>query len=376
MSRDSAIRILHTHPFFWPHVRRGAEREIHDLSERLVRRGHDVRLVTSTPVGITQRADVDGIDVRYVRPRVPAALRRRGVGPEMAFVPVAAAASAVSRADLVHAWMHHDAAGALAGNLGRSRPVVLKITGVLYEERLAKRRREDRLFRWALDRADAVWCNSDYVRTAMAPFGRDLDVVPAGIDADRFTPGGVRADEPLVVCAAAPDEPRKRVVDLVDAWPAVLAAAPTARLVLAGHTSEATRGELLDRLPGPARDTVEFAGLVDDDRLLTLYRRAWATVVPSVYEALGLVTLESLACGTPVVGCDSGATPELLHDPAVGRLFAPADPAGLAAALVDLVASPPDDAVGQRCRAAAMPWSWDEIVPDIERRYRTLLEAS
>lgn len=335
-----------------------------------------MRLVTSTPRGFTQRADVDGIDVRYVNPRVPAALRRRGVGPEMAFAPVAAAASALSRADLVHAWMHHDAAGAIVGNIGRSRPVVLKITGVLYEERLAKHRREDRLFRWALERADAVWCNSDYVREAMAPFGRDLDVVPAGIDADRFTPGGTRSEDPLVVCAAAPDEPRKRVVDLVDAWPAVLETAPTARLVLAGHTSDTTRAELLERLPVAARPTVEFAGLVDDEQLLALYRRAWATVVPSVYEALGLVTLESLACGTPVAGCDSGATPELLRDPTVGRRFAPADPDDLAAALADLVASPPDDAMARQCRAAAMPWSWDEIVPDIEQRYRALLEAS
>ena len=72
--------VLLTHPSYWPYVRRGAEREVHDLGARLADRGHRVRLLTSMPEGLTRRTVDDGIDVRYVRqPKV------RGVTPEATF---------------------------------------------------------------------------------------------------------------------------------------------------------------------------------------------------------------------------------------------------------------------------------------------------
>ncbi|MGH9275602.1 MAG: hypothetical protein ACRDZU_13225, partial [Acidimicrobiales bacterium] len=52
--RGPLIRVLFTHPHFWPHVRRGAEREIHDLGTRVAASGVDVRLLTSTPSGLVQ----------------------------------------------------------------------------------------------------------------------------------------------------------------------------------------------------------------------------------------------------------------------------------------------------------------------------------
>src|SRR5439155_1593557 len=55
------------------------------------------------------------------------------------------------------------------------------------------------------------------------------------------------------------------------------------------------------------------------------YAGAWASVLPSVDEAFGLVLIESLAAGTPAVAARSGACPEIIDDDRVGRLFAPDD---------------------------------------------------
>ena len=86
-----------------------------------------------------------------------------------------------------------------------------------------------------------------------------------------------------------------------------------------------------DRLELPAG--VERMPASTTGELADAYAGAWASVVPSVEEAFGLVVLESLAAGTPVVGARSGAIPELLSAPEHGLTFEPDDPASLAETL-------------------------------------------
>lgn len=369
-----------THPYFWPYVTRGAEREVHDLGSRLAGRGHRVGLWTGRPDGLTARRDVDGIAVRYVRTPLPGALSRRGVTRETAFGVVAAAGAALSGADVVLSFLYADAYGAsLARRLPgrRGRPLVLKLTGSVplawVEER--GERVERALLRRALDAADEVWVNSRYVADAMAGWGRPMSVVPAGLDPDVFAPSGPRAPEPEVLCTAAPGEPRKRVADLVAAWPAVRESLPGATLLLAQETDAATRSALLGLVPGGLRPSVRFVGRLDDRALAHAYGRAWVTVAPAVHEALGLATLESLACGTPVAGARSGATPELLAGPGTGALFAPGDPAELAAAVVAAAGLAHAPATPDVCRTAALRYAWPGIVDDAERRLLGLLGA-
>lgn len=349
---------------------------MYDAGVRLRHRGVDVRLLTTTPRGVTARRVVDGLPVRYVRTPVPRWLTRRGGDVEVAFGAVAAAGALLGRADLVHAWLYPDAYGAGLAHRIRSRPLVLKLTGTVRPERIAREPLKERLFRGALAAADEVWCNSAFARDEMAGFDVPMQVVPAGVDTDRFMPGGTRAPVPTLLCTSAPDEPRKRLVDVIDAWPQVLAARPDAALRLAGHASPATRLQLLDRLPAAARPSVTFLGLLDHDALVAAYRSAWVVLAPAVYEALGLTTLEALACGTPVVGADSGATAELLADPAVGVPFAPADPDDAARAMLEGLGLKDTPGIVEACRQVAEGYAWNPIVDDITRRYRRLLDAS
>lgn len=368
------MQLLFTHPFFWPYVHRGAEREIHDLGAALVQQGHAVHLVTTLPRGITRARSYDGIRVRYLRIPVPPPLARRGVSETAAFAAATALAAAVTRADLVHCFHYADACGVFAGRRPRRRrvPVVLKLTGTVRADRIDRRPLESRLFRRAVEGADAVWCNSQFAVAEMADFGVPMEVVPAGLDLAVFRSCAVRSERPTVLAASASEDPRKRFEDLLVAWPDVVAAVPEAHLRVAGAAGESVRRQALARLPTAVRDTVTFLGTLDGAALAREYSAAWVSVTPAVYEALGLTTLESLACGTPVAAARSGAAPELLDD-ASGWLFDPIDPASCAAALVTALAAPPDDARSRRCRAGAEPYSWDRIVPRVLNGYRSVL---
>lgn len=367
------IDILLTHPYFWPHVTRGAEREIHDAGSRLAARGHDVRLITGQPRGLTSHRTIDGIRVRYVRTPLPPALARRGWNREAMFAAPAGLLATAARADVVLSYYYADVVGVTA--LRRRRPVVLKLTGALPRDRVDAQPVERRLLGQAVNRAAEVWVNSNYVADVMSGWGREMHVVPAGVDTDVFRPCAPRSDGPLVACTAAPGEPRKRLVDLVDSWPAVTDAVPDARLMLVQRHDPATRASLLERLPARLHPTVLFDGPYDADALAALYSRAWVTVAPAVHEALGLATLESLACGTPVVGARSGATVELLRPAGSGSLFESGRPDSLAEALVTFLTEPPKETTREHCRAAALKYAWPAIIDEYERRLTALVGA-
>jgi glycosyltransferase involved in cell wall biosynthesis len=375
---EAIIHVLFTHPFFWPHLVRGAEREVHDAGMRLVERGHRVDLVTGQPEGLTSHAEVDGIGVRYVRTPLPGLLERRGWRRESTFGAVAALGAAMSKADIVTSYLYADSYGAaLAKRLPmpsrRRRPVVLKMTGAVPKWWVAKQPVERGLLRRALDTADEVWVNSRYVMEAMADWDHPMHVVPAGLDERTFVPSAERADAPVILCTAAPHEPRKRLIDLIDAWPAIRASLPDATLLLTQRTSDETRAGLLGRIPEVDQASIRFTGLLDDAELARTYSRAWVMVAPSVYEAFGLMTVEGLACGTPVAGANSGATPELLDQPGTGALYEPTDPDALADAVVRAAALAHEPGIRERCRTSALRYAWPSIIDDYERRYAALL---
>jgi glycosyltransferase involved in cell wall biosynthesis len=323
-----------------------------------------VDLVTGRPSGVTSVTSYDGMRVRYVRTPLPGPLARRGLQREGAFGAVVAGASLLSRADVTACFHYADAVGAKATR--PRRPVVLKLTGTVPRDRVEGQPVERRLLGRALDVADEVWVNSQYALDAMAGWGREMSVVPAGLDAEVFRSTAPRSPHVTVLCASTPDDPRKRVTDLVQAWPAIRDALPGAELLLAGAASEQTRREM-------TQEGVRFLGVLSGPALVDAYSSAHVVVAPSVHEALGLVTLEALACGTPVAGARSGATPELLDRPGTGALFAPLDPQACAEAVVEAVRLLEDAATPERCRTSALRWEIGGITEQVEERLRRTL---
>jgi glycosyltransferase-like protein len=209
---------------------------------------------------------------------------------------------------------------------------------------------------------DRVLVVSDHWQKLLAAdYGVDATVVRNGVDPDRFGTGSPGEREEFRARAGAgPDtflvltvggiEPRKGSVTLLEAMAALVAGSTGPRPVLAvvgGHTFfdyRAYRDNALARLPElglvEGRDVL-LLGTVSEADLGAWYRAADAFAFPSVKEGFGLVVLEALAAGLPVVASDIPVFAEYLQDGHNALLVPPGDPAALGSAL-DRLAGHPD----------------------------------
>lgn len=317
-----------------------------------------MRLITSHR-GRPSRATEDGLEVvrQWRPPERP--FNRLGFPAGTSAALGAWAALRRGRDDVVQGWT---APAALAA--ARSgKPSVYVFQGVLHENDLARPRVRALVMRAARE-CDVVTAYSDI---AAAEFERltgiAADPIEPGIRLDAFTPFGERSPTPAVFCAADPNEPRKRVRLLVDAFSRIRARIPDAQLWLMSTDDPGIRATPGVRIVDPGADQAE---------LLRLYRAAWVSVLPAIREAFGLVVVESLACGTPVIGmADGGAVPGLIDSPATGAIAEP-DPASLAAALAGCLGAPPDPATAVSCRRRAENFSIGRCADRYRALYRRL----
>ena len=125
-----------------------------------------------------------------------------------------------------------------------------------------------------------------------------ISVVPPGVD-PKFTPGGPKTPHPSIV-AVGRQAPVKRFDRLIRATVRAREQAPDLTLTLVG--TGPLRHELQELTASlGADDAVHFAGRIDDDALLELYRSSWAVASSSVREGWGMTLTEAAACGTPTV---------------------------------------------------------------------------
>lgn len=206
-------------------------------------------------------------------------------------------------------------------------------------------------------------------------------VVPPGVDLDHFHPGGQIAardrlciPETAFVCVAVRRLDARMGLDvLVKAWRKVQAANDDALLLIAGDGRERERLEELRRqLPDPSR--VRFLGRISDDELVTLYQAADVSVVPTrALEGFGLVTLESLACGTPPIVTDVGGLPDGVRGLDPSLVVEPEDPDALADRILDAAQGKVPS--GAACRAHAETFAWDAVARRHIELYRQAMGA-
>ncbi|WP_030840275.1 glycosyltransferase [Streptomyces sp. NRRL F-4474] len=208
------------------------------------------------------------------------------------------------------------------------------------------------------------------------------DVVPCGVDTERFRPDGPVAERTA--------GRRHRLLQLGRLVPrkgaalsiAALAHLPEAELLIAGGPAP----DLLDadpevrRLRAVARragvlDRVRFVGAVRCDAVPALLRSADVVLCPADYEPFGIVPLEAMACGRPVVATAVGGQQDTVADRETGRLVPPGDVLALAAATAELLA---DDRVRTAYGAAGRRrvlsrYCWSQVAAATERSYRSVL---
>lgn len=367
-AQGRALRVALLNPFFWPEVRRGAERIIRELADGLIERGHSARLITSHP-GLPSRSVEDGLEVvRNWRPP-EGRLRRRMFEQHLSHVPFSYLSLSAGDDDIAHATYPTDALAAVRWAERTGRPAVLTYMGIPDRPWLSERRSRIAITRRAMKGSAAVVMVSRFAAEACSRWlGIEPRVIHPGIDLETFRPGGERSSAPLIVCATSPaavDEPRKRIGMLIAAFGRVRRERPDARLLLSRPQRE--NGDVMR-----AVREAEGVELLGSDELAPEYRRAWVSVLPSIGESFGIVLAEALACGTPVVGARSGAVPEVVDREQIGRLFERDDERGLAHALLEAFELAQDGSTAAACRARAEEFSSARATEQYVSLYREL----
>jgi glycosyltransferase involved in cell wall biosynthesis len=169
---------------------------------------------------------------------------------------------------------------------------------------------------------------------------RRIAVVPEPIDLEdwqgRFARAPRRPSERPTILSVARMYPRKRLEDLLEAVSLLRRRLPDVRLSLVGDGPE--RDRLLRRHAAlDLGDAVVFLGEVSRNRLAEEYVNADCFCLPSVQEGFGIVFLEAMAAGLPVVACRAAAVPEVVPDGVAGLLVAPRRPDQLTDALEEVL---------------------------------------
>jgi phosphatidyl-myo-inositol alpha-mannosyltransferase len=360
-------RVALVHPYSWPNVRRGGERYLHDLAWYLTSRGVDVDVITGGQPGVEHTSDGRVVHVRQLR-----RLAVNGLSPTDTFGGSTLPWLLRHRYDVVHALTP---TAALAGVATRQR-TVYTVLGHPTAASLRHRRHDARLFRTTVRRVSVPLALSDSAAMNVAALtGVRPRVVPPGVRVNEFPlRDAPRTGPPRVLFPADADDPRKCLDVLLAAFATVLDRRPDARLVLGGGGGTANA---FATLPSAVQDRVRAAtddiGSGELADVPARYAGATVTVLPSVDEAFGLVLVESLATGTPVVAMAAGGPAEIVTDDRIGRLAQLHDAQSLAdaiAAVIDLAAAP---GTPRTCAEHARRWDWQQSIgPLHESVYRSV----
>jgi glycosyltransferase involved in cell wall biosynthesis len=357
----------------------GAERVLASHVHGLAARGHHLTVVTG---GRGIATSEDGVDVRSVGWSASTAWRARAE---------VARAAAQNRADIVlayHAWPAFRVVGAKRFAHVPLLSIFLSSWAdeyvVRHPEISAVRRGtgfhvrrtiERRVFRRAARVLPMSGFMARRLETLHAIDRQKIHIVPGGVDAARFTPSDrTRARRALglpaharIVLSLRNLEPRMGLDVLIEAMPAVRRQYPDALAVIAG--SGPLRADLETHAARLGLDGgVRFTGFVPEERLADLYVAADVFVLPTqALEGFGLVTLEALACGTPVLGTPIGATPELLRPLDTALVFPDPSRAAIADGIVRFFDRRDHGELATRARAHATRYGWATVIDALER---------
>jgi glycosyltransferase involved in cell wall biosynthesis len=366
----------------------GQNLHVAELAKALARRGHEVVVHTrqdaAYPCGQVELAP--GVTVDHIPAGPPEQVPKDELLPYMAaFGECLADTWAGDRPEVVHAHFWMSGLAALTGSRGRPVPVVQTFHALgSVKQRHQGARDTSPPGRIRLERAIArtvekvvATCSEEVFELArLGVQRRQVTVVPCGVDLDQFTDRGdvaPRTDRARILTVGRLVE-RKGFDVLIRAMQAV----PGAELLIAGGPPaaelagdpEAARLTAVAEHCGVA-DRVHLLGAVTRPDMPALIRSADIVACAPWYEPFGLVPVEAMACGVPVVASAVGGLTDTVIDGVTGLLVPPRRPDRMAAALRTLLA---DRSLQLSFRSAALDrarsrYGWDRIGVETQRVY-------
>ncbi|MGC8880077.1 MAG: glycosyltransferase [Anaerolineae bacterium] len=324
-----------------------------EAARAIARLGHRVRVVAQHWPGSPTHEWMENIEVfrpRYWWPESAEMLRQPGGGLPIVWrrsrlariqvlpfivVHTMAVARRARDCDIIHAQWTLSAAAAWLSRPWHGRLIVATLHGSDIFQVITKRW-GTWLTRLVLQHCDRITAVSRALADATEAIGLPataITVIPNGVDLAQFTPS-YQTRAPVIVYVGSLI-PRKGVIYLLKAMAQLVPTHPSLRLVIVGEGVEK---------PSLQRDACElgiatrvsFVGEASREHVRSWMQQAKVFVLPSTEEGFGVVLLEALACGTPIVASQVGGICDVVT-PEVGILVPPGDPDALAAAIAQLI---------------------------------------
>ncbi len=204
-----------------------------------------------------------------------------------------------------------------------------------------------------------------------------IGIVPCGVNMEIFQPvARMAARQKLgltngkIILFVGRIDPLKGIDQLLKAIPRLQDYKGLRMIIIGGDEYSRSEIERLRKLAGELKiqDRVTFQGMIKQEELPYFYSAADVCVVPSYYESFGLVALESLACGTPVVATDVGDLKNIIRQGETGYVVAGNTPQNLADGIAPLLSRPPRDVESAlSIRDSINRYSWASIAVGVIR---------
>jgi phosphatidylinositol alpha-mannosyltransferase len=341
----------------------GVQNHVRDLAEALLQVGHEVSVLA--PVD-----DYDAVPPYVVSSGRAVGVPYNGSVARVTFGPRTAARVkswlADGDFDVVHVHEPTTPSASIIALWSADGPFVA--TFHTWQVRSRAMSAASSLLRPALEKIDARIAVSENARSMMVQhLGGEAVVIPNGLYTDRFK-GSPRAEwqgaDGTISILGRMDEPRKGLGVLMRAVPALVAERPGIKVLVAGagQADEARR-----LLPANCRDNVLFLGAVDDEARADMLAGSDLYIAPHLGgESFGIVLLEAMAAGTPVLASDLAAFRQVLAGGTLAELFEPGNVQELSTRALRLLDAPKQRDDLRAAGLAAVPrYDWSELLPEM-----------
>ncbi|HSH78109.1 MAG TPA: glycosyltransferase [Herpetosiphonaceae bacterium] len=339
----------------------GVTEHVRQLAGNLRRRGIDVTIIAPASA-----SDVDEPGLVSLGPITPVPINGSIARTTLSPVVLENVASLLTRRrfDVIH--LHEPFAPMLPLSVLNASPSPNVGTFHASGKRSLPYAASRRFLRWLAQRlAMRVAVSDEAARFIRRYIGGEYTIIPNGVDTARFSPdvapvAAWNDGRPNVLFVGRFDEPRKGLSVLIEAWPEVQQARPSARLLVVGRGEAEPFQKRASELG--CRD-VHFVGPVAAEDLPSYYTAATLFCAPSTgQESFGIVLVEAMSSGTPVIASDIGGYRQVLHHRREGLLVPPKQPNALAAAVVNLLSDTSlQREMSRSGRDAAAQYAWSGV---------------
>jgi len=354
--------------FFPPKWIAGTEIATYHLAEHLAGRGNEVHIITSLDDDLSEESSEKGFLIH----RLPV-VRIRTLGMIFFWAAIYRTIKKIDP-DLVHA---QSLIFAIPACISKK---MLKIPYVVWGQGS-----DVYLHNWFMKlvsktiiiNADSVIAlTKDMKRVLQEIYSRDIEVVPNGIDIEEcqnrpHEHESVSPEKKIIFVGRL--NPVKGVPSLLRAMKIVCEVLPDAKLIIVGDGEEREDLESLADSLG-IRDRVDFVGRVPHERIPDYLCKADIFVLPSVSEGFGIVILEAMACGLPIVATRVGGVPDIIEEGVNGFLVESGDFPEMANKILFLLDNPAvTGQISKNNRIKVQGYAWKNVVDRLERIYQEIL---